>query len=195
MGKMGYTSADKTRLSILKAAKTLFVRHGYAGTSMANVASLAKVNRSLIFHHFKNKLTLWKATKQYMVDKQKHCPAPLPPIDLPIELFIHQMIKNLLAYYKKNPALLRMVHWQQLEAINNKKEKLAFSSGIDSWIDAIKHYQNSGGINSKLKPAHVATFILSVTSSYALTPNPLLVNDEEAYIDFCIQQLINGLCV
>lgn len=43
---------------IVKAAVTLFNSNGYAGTSIRDIASLAKVNSATIAYHFENKLGL-----------------------------------------------------------------------------------------------------------------------------------------
>jgi AcrR family transcriptional regulator len=62
--------ADKTRRLILKAAIVLFSRHGYAGTKILAIAKKARVNHSLIFHHFENKKSLWVAAKQQIETDQ-----------------------------------------------------------------------------------------------------------------------------
>lgn len=46
---------------IATAAARLFAKHGYAGTSMADVASAAKVSKATVFHHFRSKRRLYEA--------------------------------------------------------------------------------------------------------------------------------------
>ena len=53
--------AQATRRAILTAARALFVRHGYAETSLADVAQQARVARPTVFAAFGSKAALLKA--------------------------------------------------------------------------------------------------------------------------------------
>ena len=46
---------------IASAARRLFARRGYAGTSMADIAAAAGVSKATVFHHFGNKRGLYQA--------------------------------------------------------------------------------------------------------------------------------------
>ncbi len=46
---------EKTRQRILKVAEKLFSQKGFDGTSVERIANAAKVNKALIYYHFKNK--------------------------------------------------------------------------------------------------------------------------------------------
>jgi TetR/AcrR family transcriptional regulator len=43
------------------AARRLFAHRGYAGTSMADVASAAGISKATVFHHFRSKRELYKS--------------------------------------------------------------------------------------------------------------------------------------
>ena len=43
------------------AARRLFASHGYAGTSMAEIAAAAGVSKATVFHHFRSKRALYEA--------------------------------------------------------------------------------------------------------------------------------------
>jgi AcrR family transcriptional regulator len=51
-------SARKRR-AILDAARTVFLRHGYAGTNMDQIAALAAVSKQTIYKHFTDKARLF----------------------------------------------------------------------------------------------------------------------------------------
>lgn len=51
---------DETRQSLLQAAKILFARHGYEGTSVKDLADHAGVNVSLVSYHFDGKEGLYR---------------------------------------------------------------------------------------------------------------------------------------
>jgi len=50
-----------TRANIIAAARGLFARHGYDGTSTEAVLEEAKVSRGALYHHFENKEALFAA--------------------------------------------------------------------------------------------------------------------------------------
>ena len=60
-------SADM-RARILKAAVTCLYKHGYGATTTVSVASLAKVSRGAMLHHFPSKADLMLATLGHVLD-------------------------------------------------------------------------------------------------------------------------------
>src|ERR1700722_3798495 len=86
--------AESTPEKILVAARTLFIEHGFAGTSMGLIASKAKVNHSLLFHHFGNKKNLWLAVKEEIVNEGKEIYSILPSLDQPLDRFFKELISN-----------------------------------------------------------------------------------------------------
>ncbi len=55
---MTRASGDTTRKVILQAAERLFAQKGVDATSVDSIAKAAKVNKALIYYHFKNKADL-----------------------------------------------------------------------------------------------------------------------------------------
>ena len=51
--------ADATRASLLKAARVVFVRKGYAATGTEEVVRRAGMTRGALYHHFRDKLELF----------------------------------------------------------------------------------------------------------------------------------------
>jgi len=52
---------NKTATRLLNVAETLFSEHGYAMTTVRDIAAKSKVNQALINYHFKNKRGLFNA--------------------------------------------------------------------------------------------------------------------------------------
>lgn len=181
---------ESTKEKILAAAKTLFVDHGFAGTSVGNIAKLAKVNHSLIFHHFKNKEQLWIEVKQIIVleanNKVQNFSEALPWYECLKDLFI----KNI-AFYRNNPDIVRMINWQRLEKDSNDKIGVTNSADMEAWVKLITKYQRNGDIASRHKPEWIVTLLLSIISSTALDPNVFISEEQKfkEYIDFCIDAI------
>lgn len=53
--------ADLTRQAVLAAATELFAKHGYAATSLEQVAAAARVSKGTVYAHFDGKQPLFKA--------------------------------------------------------------------------------------------------------------------------------------
>jgi AcrR family transcriptional regulator len=183
-----------TKEKILVAAKQLFAAHGYAGTSAGKIAKLAGVNHSLIFHHFKDKKSLWLAVKQYAVKNVEAQSKTLPDIGQPFKNFLYELITNNLRFYQEQTEVARMINWQRLEN-NNQEIGVTLSEETANWIQAFRHYQSIGEVNPKLKIEFIITLILSIVSSAALDPIVFIQaeNDKSAYVDFCVERLLIAL--
>jgi AcrR family transcriptional regulator len=53
--------SSSTRKALLKSASALFAERGYAGTSLDEVATAARVTKGALYHHFAGKLDLFQA--------------------------------------------------------------------------------------------------------------------------------------
>lgn len=185
---------NPTKLKILAAAKTLFIEHGFAGTSIGKIAKLAQVNHSLVFHHFTNKENLWLEVKQHIIDLADNNQESIPSLDLTFDEFLQELFENRMHFYQSNPDLIRLLNWQRLESNENLHIGITKSSRMQKWIEAISHYQEVGSINNLYKPEFIVTFILSIIVSAALDPNIFIQSEQDrsAYIQFCIQCFVQG---
>lgn len=187
--------AESTPKKILAAARTLFVEHGFAGTSMGRIASKAKVNHSLLFHHFGSKKNLWLAVKDEILNEGKLIYSTLPPLDQPLKTFFKELITYAVLFYKNNPDLVRMLNWQRLDSTTEKTVGLALSNESLAWITACKFYQEKGELDKTLRPEFVVTFVLAIVGSIAMDPNVFIQDPEsnQQYIDFCSERLYKAL--
>lgn len=190
-----HSRADATRAKIIKSARKLFVENGFAGTSIGKIAAKAKINHSLIFHHFGNKEGLWKAVKQSFVKESNNLSSVIPSLSLAFPEFLRELLLQSMSFYKKNPDIVRMINWQRLEYKNEKDIGLTRSAISQVWINAFKHYQGRNAINTKLNPEFILTFVLSIASSAAMDPNIFINKEKElqAYIDFSVERLLLAL--
>lgn len=184
-----------TKEKILAAAKTLFVANGFAGTSVSNIAKLAGVNHSLIFHHYKNKAQLWVAVKQDIVHQSNNEVKKFNFDHLSWEECLRELFKRNVYFYRHNPDLIRMINWQRLEKESNHQIGITQSADMNAWIKLIRCYQIKGDVDEKFKPEWIVTLILSIISSTALDPNVFISEEQEYrnYIDFCISMLNRAL--
>lgn len=79
------------RLAILEAAKTLFLRHGYASISMDAIAAEAGVSKLTVYSHFNDKETLFSSAVMAKCEEQ------LPPLffELPAGIAVENVLLNI----------------------------------------------------------------------------------------------------
>jgi AcrR family transcriptional regulator len=65
--------SEATTAQLIAAARKLFARHGYAGTSLAAVARECGVTKGAFYHHFDDKTQLFEAV--YEEEERKLCEA------------------------------------------------------------------------------------------------------------------------
>jgi AcrR family transcriptional regulator len=61
--------AEITRRRLIRAARRLYGRKGYADTSIEDVARAAKVTRGALYHHFDNKRELFRAVYEQLAEE------------------------------------------------------------------------------------------------------------------------------
>jgi AcrR family transcriptional regulator len=172
-------AADRTRLKILDAARSLFVRQGFSGTSIGALAKAAEINQSLIYHYFENKEDLWRQVKQELIaslagDEFLHEAPPIKTVD---EMIEHLIIMRFQIYYK-NPDLMRMLLWQALE---EDGVNICGTSNrwFTSWLDAVARLQKQKVISNRLSPKEILMFFNSIIWAPFFSP---LENEAQDFI-------------
>jgi AcrR family transcriptional regulator len=157
--KNTYSSSEKTRKKILSAAQDLFAKQGFAATSISTIAAKAKINQSLIYHHFGSKELLWKAVKQELILSLKQQTSEIDNLDS----FLRECFVKRLELYLENPQLARMMNWQRMQSNKNK-----LAGGTQNfpgeWRRTIESLQAKKEINPALNPELVTLIIVGMTS-------------------------------
>ena len=102
--------ADRSQLTILRAARDEFARYGLAGARVDRIAVLADVNKRLIYYYFKSKNMLFLAVLEAAyadiraAEKELH----LDEID-PVEA-IRQLVSFTWHYYLEHPEFMSLLN-------------------------------------------------------------------------------------
>jgi AcrR family transcriptional regulator len=117
--------SEATRAALLDAATALFADRGYAGTSLEDVASAARVTRGAVYHHFAGKQALFEAVleeQELRADADVVAAAdgaadPWDAAELATEAFLSKCCEH--AYgrlvWLEGPAALGWPRWRELE--------------------------------------------------------------------------------
>jgi AcrR family transcriptional regulator len=145
------SAAEGTRKSILKAAKALFVKQGFAGTAISQIAKRAQVNQSLIYHHFDSKENLWRLVKAEIVERfKKEINAVLDDPHLTAKQLVRRFLRLRIEMGIAKPEIQKMFFWQHIEG----NTLLRYLPGYDltRWLNLIEHFQKQGDFRQDLSP-------------------------------------------
>jgi len=165
---------DNTKKKILDAAAELFVRNGFFGTSISDIASAADINQSLIYYHIGNKEKLWSVVKDYLIKDYDTG----DKTHLQFESFVSHIIDQRIAIYEKDPRILRLIQWQMLE----KQENLVGNNSKTpiSWISNIRLLQEKRQVTTEYSAELIVVYIHSLVNGllmdafHIFTKNPSL---------------------
>ena len=187
----------KTAILILKVARKLFIRKGFAATSISEIAKECNINKSLIYHHFENKESLWKAIKGEMIstyiDLEKK-ESDFSASNL-MEL-LEKMVTLRFDFYTENPDIIRLILFQKLEANSKKLEGVSDNKYNDISVQ-VKQLQDNGEIRKDID-ADFASYLIFTNAVNLLIDQYKGVNksstkDKEQYLKTIINFLYNAL--
>ncbi len=181
-----------TRLKILDAARKVFLEKGYSGASIDDIAKLADVTRSLIFHHYASKQELWKRVKAYVASDVADIVLDIPTTK-GLRVFIERLIWYRFRVYETHPDLARLADWQRLEPEAEELKGTPSLPSFSSWEEAVCSLQEANVLRADLDPRLILTFMLSSLSG--------LRSEEKGYFEadpqrkqLYVQLAIDSLC-
>ena len=195
-------SADTTRSKIIKTARKLFAKKGFAGTSISEIANKASINQSLIYHHFKNKAELWRRVKHDVLIQYfniNNINAWAHESKVPFKEFLKTLITQRFELYNNHPELRRMIAWQRLEPVS---QELNIAGNWRKQLETIiASYQKKGEVRKDYKPALILIMILTMSTSLFLDPHATLKSAsktdaekiKQEYLELITQTLLQAL--
>ena len=155
------TEQKDLKIQILSAAENLFTRHGYAGTSIRNIADAAGVNPALVHYYFNSKhnllATVLKRSLEPIIDA-------LAGLKNNEKASVEDITGLLISMMAKNPNIPRLLTREVLlpggEMQDYFIENLAPQLG--GTLPSILERQKKAGIlRDDLDPAYAALMILA----------------------------------
>lgn len=171
MNRDSETAPDSNREALLQAAKTLFGSQGYDGTTVRQVAELAKVNISLVSYYFQGKEGLYRAClDQFGRNRLDVAKRILVKTDEPnefwlrLKMFIEEMINS----HILEPDLYKMVHREMELGANIVPDifEKFFLETFKTVIAFVKSGIESGLLRDDLEDKAMAGMIFSTITNY-----------------------------
>jgi TetR/AcrR family transcriptional regulator len=191
---------EATRRAILDAAEDLFVVRGPDATSLAEIASAAGVNKSLIHHHFGSKEALWSEVQgrhfhQYY-EAQHEMLASAPSA----EGLLRDSMIAFFRFLQTEPKAVRFLSWTfcAAEPCKTEQEKALFELGIAR----IRDSQAKGEIRTDVEPLFVIKSFLALAVNWfqtrelthSMIDSPIAPNElDDLYLDTAVKILLDGV--
>jgi len=133
-------SGRDRRLQIMEAAKELFARQGFDGTTTRQIAQAARVNEAVIFRHFPSKEDLYWAIIDRECERAGWQPTLLQQLDSGAgdrEIFAG-IAEDILVRRAKDSGLSRLLLFSALE--NQQRSQRFFQTYVVEYYEAIAKY-------------------------------------------------------
>ena len=153
------TRADATRARLLEAATEEFSRYGIAGARVDRIAAAAQANKNLIYVHYTNKDTLFRAVFEAHV-VQLLGAVPFTATDLP------GYAGRLYEFFRENPRLLRLAGWFRLEQGDYGEVVAQIARSNSAKVAAIARAQAEGHVDDRYPPDVVLTLVLATSAAW-----------------------------
>ncbi len=183
-------TASTTRDRIFKAATAEFAAHGIAGARVDRIAANAGANKTLIYHHFGNKETLFSAVVGRQM-AELYAAVPVTPDDLP------GYAVGLFEFALARPELMRLMAWSGLERrAPVPPEQVAGTAGK---LAGIAQAQAAGRVQATDPPAFLLSVIVAVATAwtagnpYAAVIDPTSAEQPAVYRE-AIRRAVTRLC-
>lgn len=150
----------ETKKKILDAASALFIKSGFEGVSISEIAKKADINQSLIYHYFSSKEELWKSVKASFVEEFAGTESMELDPAKGLRDVLKQIVLTRFQFYEDNPEVIRLMGWQKLE---NEKEKLAGGTQLSpsTWKEAFQELKKRKEIRKDIDIDMMVLFISS----------------------------------
>lgn len=148
----------KTRSHIMVTAESLFADRGFDGASMGDIAAASGVLKSVLYHYFACKESLWGAVRDSVLSR------------IPTDTFTNETLfptrRSLLMavlgtrhrFLRANPHVLRFM---RLDAARRGVTLHCPYLFPPYWVPAFRHLQSIQAIRGNLDPDLTLTFIVS----------------------------------
>ena len=162
--------AERTRDSIIRAARSVFAKKGVSRSTLEEVARAAGVTRGAVYWHFKNKKDLFFAMREQtvlpLIDDAEHCACSVSGDD-PLGN-VEQFLLSVVDAMKKDPATRSVLETMtfRCEFVDELKPALLvqakqFAGKIATLAEVYKQAQTDGSLREGIDPQIAAVETLS----------------------------------
>ena len=165
-----------TRDRIMSAATAEFAAFGIAGARVDRIAREARVNKSLIYHHYQNKEQLFFDVFETYVVANINV-VPLDARDLPA------WAVALYDYYQSDPLLLRLITWARLERTPAGDLFAAYERLNRTVYQHLAEAQGEGVLVEDIDPSDLFSLVVAMAGAWAQASSTFAATSDDAPTD------------
>jgi AcrR family transcriptional regulator len=164
--------AEQRRAQLLEAAIRAFSQKGFCGTKTKDIAAEAGVNEALLFRHFPTKDDLYAAILESVAadDWADSVREALSTVGDDAQLFVRELVRRTLAWYRQRPELLHLVLYSALE--QHQLAEVFRDRQVRPVLDLLTNYiaerQQDGRFTSVVPAAHAARTVYGAIAHHGL---------------------------
>jgi TetR/AcrR family acrAB operon transcriptional repressor len=162
--------AERTRQSIIRAARSVFAKKGVSRSTLEEVARAAGVTRGAVYWHFKNKMDLFFAMREQtvlpLIDDAEHCACSISGDD-PLRN-VEEFLLSVVDAMKKDPATRSVLETMtfRCEFVDELKPALLvqakqFAGKIATLSEAYQQAKADGSLREDIDPQIAAVDTMS----------------------------------
>lgn len=149
-----------TRQRILRAAVKLFARKGYAGTSVSDVVTTARVSRPVLYYYFGSKAGLYRALVNWAADERLRLMREAVARGSTVEEQLRELATTMFEFARANRELMRLAFATAVASPGEvPSEAKCFEKGFQSFLflqDLMRHGQEIGVLTRRHDSAQLA---------------------------------------
>jgi AcrR family transcriptional regulator len=196
MDKTQITKGERTRQSIVEAAYILFLEHGYAGTSMRQIAEHAGLALGGIYNHFENKEAIFSKLILERHPYRQILPIMLStPVDDP-ERFVRNAARTMVDELGKRPDFIKLMLIEIVE-FNGRNMPDIIEGVLPEVLPLIQSFTRQKGLLRDIPAFIFFRAFLGLFFSYYMT-ELILVNTPTALLstdalDYFVEIFLHGV--
>lgn len=136
------TRGELTRLAILQAAHDLFIKQGYHGTSMRQIAKEANIALGGLYNHFNSKEAVFEAVFLAFHPYHQVFPLILAAQGSNLEHLIQDAFQSMLKVVEGHPDFMNLMYIEMVEFKSSHAQQL-FTSIFPQGMQILKHLEES----------------------------------------------------
>jgi TetR/AcrR family transcriptional regulator len=188
---------------IESAARRLFAAHGFASTSMADIAAAAGVSKATVFHHYRSKQALYEAlVSEAMTGFREQLVPLLDPVH-DLRGSLQEFAAAHVARLTGMQATTRLIAREMLSgssAAGSLFLEGEMGRNFASLVDALRRGQSRGTVRHDVDPG-LAVFLLLAANWFLVQnaarlqrhPDLAVINSTDAYAAELARLLAHGL--
>ena len=163
-----------TEAEILRAAKKIFIQHGYAGARMQAIADEAKINKAMLHYYYRSKEALFEKIMDGAVDLMSKQLMNALSGDAPVMEKVEKMVSNYTDTIIKNPYIpifiLNEIARNQMNFQNKLLRKLEQNNVFQDFLLQVLEEQQKGVLRSIPVPHFMITIMSLIVFPHIAKP-------------------------